>query len=491
MARTWRVGALVVGLAWVLVSALGPATAAQGSRSEEIQGIVSLRGTSQFFDPILPWYKNVEQSISGNAVVVEGQKLLITADLVKNANLLEVRKFGRYPDFPARVVLVDYELNLALLTVADPQFWEGLRPLPLAANPLQTGRFTINRWRGNGGFEQGSGEVVEHRLSTSPFGTIEIPVMRASSAVSGLGWSEAITVEGRLIGLIYSHSEQQIQAVNVDVLSLFLQAARREPYQGFVHRGFTWQPLNNVALRKYFGLNGRPTGVLIRSVSPEGTGANGLQPGDILHKLGPYDIDPEGFITHPQYGAMKFTLAINETLEPTLPAQIEREGAIRSLALKRERFSPPAYRVLPPLFDQPPDLEVFGGLVLQELSLSYLRAWGKDWRDQAPGRLVLEASMNSLREQGEPPSKVVFISKVLPDPANVGYETVENAIVDRLNGQTIRSLEEFRASARMPKGKFHMLDLVPGHHRRHMVFEAATLATTNERIAKRYGIPPR
>lgn len=484
---TWTVLPALVALI-VLLGPAGP----PGVRAQEVAepyGVVSVQVTYQHTDPVMPWNKNVEQNVRGNAAVVAGRRLLTTADLVKDANLIEVRKFGRYPDYAARIVLVDYEVNLALLEVDDPAFWEGLLPLPTATAPVTGGRFVINRWRGNGRFEQGTGEVVDVRMATSPFGTVEMPVMRASSGMSGLGWAEVLTVEGRVTGLVTSANEQQLQAVSSTVLQLFLDAAARGPYPGFAQRGFSWQQLNQPHLRAYFGLGQEGTGILVRKVYPSGTGAKALQPGDILQRIGGYAVDPEGMIDHPQYGVMPFSLAVNESLAPTLSAEITRDGKRRSVELERHRFAPDAFRVPPPRFDEATDYVVFGGLVLRELTLGYLRAWGNNWRSDAPARLVMAYELNALREADEPPGRIVFVSKVLPDASNLGYDDVGGGIVTEVNGRPVRSLDDFRAAVAEPESGHDVVTLLPGMGRSHLVYDASAMEAVNARVAERYGVP--
>ncbi|MEE8435255.1 MAG: hypothetical protein V3S64_10755 [bacterium] len=452
-------------------------------------GMVGVRVTNQAFDQVLPWNKNAERNIRGNAVVVEGKRLLTTADLVRNANLLEVRKFGRYPDFIARTVLVDYDLNLALLEVDAPEFWRGLRPLPIASKPIRSGRFVINRWRSNGRFQQGSGEVVDFSVSNSPFGLMEFPTMRGITAMEGLGWAEVLTAEGKVVGLITSHSKQRIQAINGALMKLLVEASRRNEYRGFAHRGFTWQRLNQAHMRSYFGLKMDDGGVLIRRVFPGGTGSEKLRPMDILHKVNGYTIDPEGKIDHPDYGSILFSMALNESLEPELPVEVRRDGKRLQLRLRRRSFSDRDYRIHPPRFDRPNDYEVFGGLVLQELSVNYLREWGDKWRDKAPARLVIEYVMNSLRKNGSAPEKVVIITRVLSDPANLGYQGVNNAILKSLNGKPIKTLADFRGAMNRPVNGYHILQLLPGPGRGRLVFRAGEMQAVNTRIRDRYGIP--
>ncbi len=477
----WRAAALWVGLCAAAV----PAWAQQ----PESQATVSIRVTSQSYDPITPWVKLADQSVAGSGLVVEGHRLLTTADLVKNANLIEVRKFGRYPDYQARAVLVDYELNLALLEVAAPSFWDDLKVLPLAQKVNASGTFTVNRWRPNGRFEQGTGEVADYVVSSSRFGTAEVPVMRGTTSMSGLGWAEVMTLGGNVTGILTSHDNQQFEATPASLLALFIRAAKAYPYGGFAQRGFSWQQLNHPGLRAFNGLPENSPGVLIRKVNAGGTGAGQLRVGDILTRIGPYTIDPEGQIEHPIYGQMLFTMAINESLDESLPAEIVRDGKPRTLKLRRQRLTPLDYRIIPYVFDRAVDFEVQGGLVLQELSLSFLRAWGKTWPERAPGRLAIEAIMNSLRDPGRLPERVVFVSKVLPDPVNLGYEDITNAIVARANGRPVVSLRDFREALQNPVNGFEVVEFVPGQGRAKLVFKADSLAVANRRIQDRYEIP--
>jgi hypothetical protein len=128
-------------------------------------------------------------------------------------------------------------------------------------------------------------------------------------------------------------------------------------------------------------------------------------------------------------------------------------------------------------------------LVLQELSLSFLRAWGKNWPERAPARLAVEAITKTLREHGKPPERVVFVSKILPDSVNLGYEDVQNSIVVRINGQPVASLADFRNALSQPVNSYDVLEFLPGQGRAKLVFKADALAVANRRIQDRYDIP--
>jgi len=478
-------------LLWASLLAWPAPGRAQGAETDFATGIVSLQVTNQGYDAAFPWNKHREQQIAGNALVVTGPFLLTAADMVKNATLILVRKFGAYPDFTADLVKVDYQLNLALLRVDDPAFWAGLQPLPISEQPLLQGRFGIKRWRHNGRFEQGSGEVVEYRMATSRFGDLDLPQLRGASSMSGLGWSEVLTHDAAAIGLVTGHNGQELVALTGHSLALFVKAAQAPQQRSFAHRGFSWQALNSEAMKAHFGQARDDPGVLIRRMYAGGTGHRLLREGDILKRIGDHDIDPEGQIRHPAFGTVAFTIAVNDALGPTINVDILRDGKPLRLQLQRERFTEDTYRIAPYEFDEAPDYQVFGGLVVQELTRDYLQRWGANWRTQAPARLLIEHDLASLRDADSPVEKVVFVSRVLPDPVNIGYEDLRNAIVTALNGIPIRDLASFRQAMDKPQGDFHVLQLLPGQGRSTVVFRATELARAGDRISQLYGVPQR
>ena len=463
---------------------------AEAQAGEEFRSVVSVRVTHQPQDATIPWQKANENTVLGNALVLATGQLLTTADLVKSATLIQVRKLGRYPDFQAELFLVDYDLDLALLTVADTEFWAGLVPIKFSAAPITFGRFVINRWRANGRFEQGTGEVVDLRTSSSRFGSMEIPIMRGNTNMTGLGWAEVMTVNGELVGLLTSHNRAEIQATPSPTLALFIQTANKLPYQGFAHRGFSWQRLNAPALREFHGLALDAPGILVNKVFAGGTGAGILQEGDILVQLGDYVIDPEGLISHPLYGSVLFPIAINDTIDPVITARIIRDGKPMELVMRRQRLADEDYRIRPHTFDRQIDYEVFGGLLLQELSLGYLKAWGKNWAERAPSRLVIEYALRSIRKADRPIEHLVIVSKVLPDVTNLGFEGIGNSILTHANGKPVTSLAAFREAISESVRGYHVLKVQSGRGQRKLVFKADEIAGANRRISQLYDVPP-
>ncbi|MDH4121311.1 MAG: serine protease [Deltaproteobacteria bacterium] len=470
----------------VLAQTTQPQTGQAPTRVEEPRGVVSLRVTNQAFDPRAPWQKQNEDTIQGSALVIRKGWLLTTAEMVRNATLIEAGKLGRTPSTPVRLVRVDYELDLALLRVDSPDFWKDLEALPLAPQALSGGRFLINRWRSTGRFEQGTGEVVDVRAGTSRYGNMEIPQLRANTNMGGLGWAEVLTLDGQVVGIITSQN-QEIQVTPSPVLAAFVAAADH-PGWFFAHRGFTWQRTDHPALAQALGLRPGGPGVLIPEVLSGGTGAREIRPGDVLLVVNGYLINNEGQIQHPLYGRVAFTLALNDLPSAkTLPAKVWRNGNVVDINLVRRRYRDADYRVLPYAFDGPADYEVLGGVVFQELQLDALRAWGKGWTQRAPQRLIIEYALNSMAE-GNHPEKIVIISQVFPDPSTLGYESSANSMVVRVNGRAVTSLASLRQALKSPLEGFHVVETMGGG-RGSLVLKADEIPTIRERVGKLYGLP--
>ena len=187
---------------------------------------------------------------------------------------------------------------------------------------------------------------------------------------------------------------------------------------------------------------------------------------------------------------MLFPIASNETIDPVITARIIRDGKPMELELRRQRLADEDYRIRPHTFDRNIDYEVFGGLVLQELSLSYLKAWGKNWADRAPSRLVIEYALRSIRKADRPIEHLVIVSKVLPDVTNLGFDAIDNSILTHANGKPVTSLAAFRKAISESVRGYHVLEVQLGRGQRKLVFKANEIADANRRISQLYDVPP-
>ncbi len=123
-------------LIWALVPVVArPAPDAQ---------VVSLRVTHQSFEEHRPWTKTTPNTRTGSAVVLRNSLLLTESKLIRNAILIQVQKNGSATRVPARVVHADEDIDLALLTVDEPGFFDDLEVAQFAKSAPGEGPVLVN-----------------------------------------------------------------------------------------------------------------------------------------------------------------------------------------------------------------------------------------------------------------------------------------------------------------------------------------------------------
>ncbi|HVO10188.1 MAG TPA: hypothetical protein VMX54_05480 [Vicinamibacteria bacterium] len=464
--------------------AVVPADAARALRA----GIVSLRVTGQDWNWRAPWEKTPPWNRSVTGLVVPGHRLLVASTAFGNHLLVEAQKLGSEERTPARVALVDQEGPLALVQVDDPAFWEGLQPLPIARKAPVEGTVTIHRWQRSGLLEAYPGTVRQVRSGRHGLSQTSLLTLEVQSGTEGLGESEVVVADGHVAGLITGRSGDTFAAIASPVLSQFLDGAARGEWKGFARAGLSWEDLTNPALREWLGLKPGETGVRLLRVAPNGSAGGVLERGDVLLELGGHQLDATGRYEHPLYGRMLFAEIFTDGCQPgdSLAARVLRHGQRLELTLPLRRMSPEAEKVPPYLFGRGPEYLIVGGLVFQELTRPYLGTYG-DWTRRAPPRLLVALD----REAAEPDPRwprLVLLSSVLPDPANLGYQDLRDLIVESVNGRRIGSLDHLREALARPSGPYHVIELLPGQAAQRLVVGVNDARAAVARVQRAYGI---
>ena len=170
---------------WPLLLALtlSLATGASAQHAYEDQ-VVAVRVTRQLWDEYRPWIKQNAEVRIGAAVVLENGLLLTEANIVHDANLIQVEKHGNSVRFTARLVHVDPEIDLALLTVDDPEFFDDLVPVTIADTSPAQGSVDSVRWRERQ-FEVSNSRVGRVEVRKTPHGSVYHAFLRVTTDLAG------------------------------------------------------------------------------------------------------------------------------------------------------------------------------------------------------------------------------------------------------------------------------------------------------------------
>jgi len=470
------------------VAVAPPAIVATATNGHLRAGIVSVRVTGQDWNWRAPWEKLAPWTRTVTGLVVPGKRILVASTAFGNHLLVEAQKLGSEGRTVARVELVDQEGPLALVTVDDTAFWDGLEPLPLAERAPTEGDVTILRWQPSGLLDSYPGTLRQVRSGRHGLSQTSLLTLEIGTSTEGLGESEVVVAKGRVAGLVTGRAGDAYAALAAPVLAQFLAGAAKGDWRGFARAGLAWQDLTNPALREMLGLRPGETGVRLTRVAPNGSAGGLLKPGDVVLEIGGAKLDPTGYYEHPLYGRMLFALLFSDGRQPgdTMSVQVLRDGQRLDLQLPLRAMRPDEDRVPPYVFGHGPDYVVVGGLVFEELTRPYLGAWG-DWARRAPPRLLV-AIDREPDEAGPEAGRIVILSSVLPDAANLGYQELRNLIVERVNGHPVASLDDVRRASKEPERGFQVVDFVPGQGFTRLVLDATEAQAAGERLRQAYGV---
>jgi hypothetical protein len=110
-------------------------------------------------------------------------------------------------------------------------------------------------------------------------------------------------------------------------------------------------------------------------------------------------------------------------------------------------------------FDRAPNFLVKGGLIFQELNRPLLEAYGEEWTSRAPLNL-LDAYENPEKYEDKF-DRIIFLSGSIPTPATIGYESLRNLIVKKVNGVEIKDMKSLIDAFKKPNAdKLHSIEFL-------------------------------
>ncbi|MFZ4774181.1 MAG: PDZ domain-containing protein [Terrimicrobiaceae bacterium] len=453
--------------------------------------ILRVNSTNQAYDFFRPWTKKAPMTRRGLGTLIEGGRILVTAELVANNTFIELEKAGTAEKSSATVERVDYECNLAILRPTDPDFIKGMKPMALDRGVRVGDRATVLQLEPNGEIAETTGVVTSIAVGGYPLDNMGLLLFRLSAPMQQRDGSFTLPAvrNGKLLGLLmrYDARSQTADLISAPVIEHFLKEAGKAIYGGFARAGIAFSSTRDPQLRRYIGLN-EPGGVFITEVLSSGTADKaGVRKGDVILAVDGKPIDQDGNYDDPEFGRIAFSHLTNTISHPgdTLTFRIFRDGNILELPIKlevrdRSKILSESYVV-----DRAPRFIILGGVVFMELSRPYLQEWGADWPKEAPQRLVYyDAFQNELPQDR---GKIVFISQILPSPDTLGYENLDNLVVSKVNGREIRSLDDLAEAAKHPVDGFQKIELEedPGV----LFLDAAAIEANRDKLIQKYSLP--
>jgi hypothetical protein len=473
----------------VLLAFVPNAPAGEGNAARTADwdhSVVTLEVARNQFDYHQPWVRKPRR-LKKTGLVVDGQGILTTADQLQDRTMIRLQKGGRGRWWIGDAVWIDYQANLALLTVKEEAFWNDLKPVTWGTGVGEESNLQILRWR-DGTLENRRAEFSRFTVKENPLCPLSRVVLECSSEIQNVGWSEPVAVGAKVVGVLYGQDGRVCSAMPASFIQTLLNARKDGTYKGFGYFHFYWQQAENPALLASLRLPGEPRGVVVDQVPrrPDG-GEETIKPKDIILKIDGFDLDIQGDYRDPEFGdiMLENLPARGKWAGEDMKMEIWRDGRAMEVTYRLPRYDFTNSLVPFASYDEEPEYLVVGGLLFQPLTTGFLQGWGADWKRRSPFRLYYYSEQQPSPER---PS-LVILSQVLPDPYNIGYQEQRYLVVDKVNGQRINRLSDLREALKHAQDGYHIIDFVRSDSLSRMVIasgEEESQATA--RVVKRYGI---
>jgi len=468
-----------------------PGVPASMSKQKQL-ALVRVNVTGQSYDYFRPWQKKAPFSKRALGAVLSKGRVLVTADLVANQNYVELERAETGEKTAARVQVIDYEANLALLEPTEQTFLDGITPLEITADTVVGDRLAAWQLEPTGALLATEGLVTTVQMMQYPIDVGEFLTYRISLPMQYRenSYTVPLVKNNKLAGLLlrYDSRSQLLDAIPAPIITHFLKEADSQSYRGFPSAGFSFFPTRDPELREFAGEKGKAGGVYVTNVEPNTPAMKaGLQVGDIVTAVADREIDENGNYVDPLYGKIEFTnlLTAHAYSGDVVPFRVQRNGKPIQLNVTLEHRDAKNYVSPPYNFDQPPRYYVLGGLIFQELSRQYLKEWGPTWERSAPQRLVyFDRFQSELFPEGN--RRVVILSQVLPADSTIGYDDLAYLTVTKVNGKKIKSLDDLAEAVKQPIEGF--IKIETEEDPKQIELDATQVAAEAPNLQENYGI---
>ena len=394
-----------------------------------------------------PWSMKGPRSSTGSGCVIGERRILTNAHVVSDQTYIQIRKYGASRRYEARVLSVSHHADLALLTVDEPGFFEGISPLDLGVLPeTQQDVLVYGFPMGGDTLSTTKGVVsrIEHR--TYVHSSIRLLAGQIDNAINPGNSGGPVISGGKIVGVVMqglSGADNIGYMVPVPVVCHFLEDLEDGRYDGFPTISALLQSMENPDLKRKYNVPEGESGVLVSKVLPNSPATGILEVGDVVTHIEEYDVADDGTIEfRPNERTSVDYVEQLRQVGASLSMQILRAGKKSRVELALSRSVEADFLVALERYDVQPSYYIYGGMVFCPLTKNLLKEWGSSWFSNAPKHLTHYITDNLIETDV---TEIVVLLKVLAASLNQGYHNSRMAIVEAVDGKPVNSLKDMIA----------------------------------------------
>ncbi|HLL25812.1 MAG TPA: S1C family serine protease, partial [Kofleriaceae bacterium] len=301
--------------------------------------VIRVFATSQDPDFDGPWQARTPANSTGSAVVIGPGLLLTGAHVVANATFLQVQKPSHPDKAIARVRAVSHDCDLALLEVADPEFFEDIDPAELAPMPKMGDEVSVVGYP-VGGEEISITEGVVSRIEVQRYSHSQrhLLAVTVDAAINAGNSGGPVFGNGKVVGIAFQKLtgvDNIGEMVPPPLIRAFLDGVEHGKRPEIPAFGITTQNLENPLLRKQLGLNPSERGVVVLHVDYSGSADGILQPRDVITSIDGLSIANNGTVQYMGNYRTRYDVVLGHRyIGDRIELGIKRGGLARNVTLE-------------------------------------------------------------------------------------------------------------------------------------------------------------
>ena len=447
--------------------------------------LVRIQATSQGSNYRAPWSGGDITSGVGAGFIVNENRIMTNAHVVSNARFLTVSKEGDPKPYPARVVHIAHDCDLALLTVDSPNFFKNTASLEFGGIPAIESTVSVYGYP-IGGDRLSVTRGVVSRIDFQTYthsGVDSHLAIQIDAAINPGNSGGPVLQDGKVVGVAFQgYSGDVAQNVGymipTPVIRRFLKDVEDERYDSYMDLTISYHPLHNHAMRKALGLTDGDLGIFAGNVYGGGVSEGRLQPGDVLLSIDGLPIASDGTVSMDGDAVEMAEVVERKFKGERVDFEVLRDGKQIQVSIPLTHAWP--FSLQANAYNQKPRFVVFGGLVFQPVDANFMS-------EHNPDDLRLRyyfdhfITQNLYRERQE----IVVLSNVLADPVNAYASDFRYEIVDKINDQKIQRIDDVAEAFKKPSD-YYVIEMVGKG--RPLVLERKAVEEARERIRDRYRV---
>ena len=474
-------GALLTG-AGAALAATHAADAVQPPALEN--SVVKIFSTMRYPDPFKPWTKQAPSEATASGVVIEGRRILTNAHAVLYASQVQVQANAAGDKLSATVLAIAPGIDLAVLQLDDPSFFDTHPPVARAGKLPQIKDAVLAYGFPTGG---SSLSITKGIVSRIEFAQYNYPVsglrIQIDAAINpGNSGGPAIAGD-KMIGLAFSRLGGDSQNIGYIIpneeVDLFLKDIAGGHYVGKASMYDDLQTLENPALREYLKLDKSVEGMVVHRPD-KSDAAYPLKEWDVITRIGDTPIDNQGMVKVDKDLRVNFAYMIQRLAkDDKLPLTVVRAGKPLKIELP---VSAQRLTLAPDLLGEYPSYFVYGPMVFSRATRQFLSLFENNANLLRVLGFVKSPLVTRVFDTPTPDldELVIISSPFFPHKLANGYSNPTGLVVYSINGLAIKSLAHLVAVLRDLKDPFVTIEFGSKAGEALVFSRAAIMAATDD-----------